>query len=146
MAPTLFRILLAIVAAIALLRGGRDERTVGLICVVGTFVTEIALSPLHQRFEGVETQALIVDLAVLAGFLAVALQSARFWPLWVAGLQLTTIMGHLVKGIESDLLPRAYGAAMTFWSYPIIVILAVGTWRSHQRRRREQAAGTTSAA
>jgi len=79
---------------------------------------------------------MLVDLGVLAAFVAVALRSKRFWPLWVAGLQLTTSIGHLLKGIDQDLLPRAYGAALQFWSYPILLILAVGTYRSHQRVRR----------
>jgi hypothetical protein len=64
----------------------------------------------------------------------VALRSKRFWPLWVAGLQLTTSIGHLLKGVDQDLLPRAYGAALQFWSYPILLILAVGTYRCHRRR------------
>jgi hypothetical protein len=138
MAPIAFRILLAIVAVYALLRGSRDERVVGLICVAGTFVTQLVLSPLTQRFAGVETHALLVDMIVFAGFLWVTLRSERFWPLWITGLQLTTIMGHLLKGVDSDLLPRAYGAAMTFWSYPIILILAIGTWRTHRRRTRDE--------
>ena len=29
---------------------------------------------------------------------------------------------------------RAYGAALQFWSYPILLILAIGTYRQHQRR------------
>jgi len=140
MAPTFFRILLALVVLYAFARGSRDERYVGMICVIGTVVTQIALSPLTGRFNGLETQAMIVDLAVLAGFLAVALRSDRFWPLWVAGLQLTTLLGHLLKGVDNELFPRAYGAAMTFWSYPIILILAVGTWRAHQQRKLEQQA------
>lgn len=137
MAPTVFRILLAVVAVYALLRGSRDERYVGLICVAGTFATQFVLSPLADRYEGVEAPALFVDLAVFAGFLIIALRSSRFWPLWVAALQLTTILGHLMKGVESGLLPHAYGAALMFWSYPIIVILAVGTWRTHRRRLRD---------
>ena len=76
---------------------------------------------------------LLVDFAVLAGFVTVALRSNRFWPLWVAGLQLTTSIGHVLKGIDQDLLPRAYGAALQFWSYPILIILAVGTFRRHRR-------------
>ena len=79
---------------------------------------------------------MLVDLAVLAGFTAVALRSRRFWPLWVAGLQLTTSIGHFLKGIDQHLLPRAYGAALQFWSYPILLILAIGTFRNHQRLRR----------
>ena len=74
-------------------------------------------------------------LVVFLGFLWVALQSDRFWPLWIAGLQLTTILGHIVRAVDSGLFPRAYGAALMFWGYPIVLILAVGTWRSHRRLR-----------
>ena len=136
MAPTAFRVILALVVLYAFLRGTRDEQHVGLICIVGTLATQLVLSPLSQRFESVETLALVVDLAVFAGFLVVALRSDRFWPLWVAGLQLTTIVGHLLKGLESGLLPKAYGAALIFWAYLIVIILAVGTWRAHQRSLR----------
>ena len=82
---------------------------------------------------------MFVDLVVVAGFIAVALRSRRFWPLWVAGLQLTTSLGHILKGIDQDLMPRAYGAALQFWSYPILLIVAVGTYRSHRRLRRSMA-------
>ena len=81
---------------------------------------------------------MLVDLLVFVGFLFVALRSPRFWPLWVAGLQLTTTLGHILKGMSPDLLPQAYGAALQFWSYPILLILAVGTWRSYERRRSER--------
>ena len=133
MAPNLFRILLVLVVLFALLRGSRDERQVALICLVGAVVTTLVLSPLAQRFESVEAPVMMVDFTVFAGFLLVALRSDRFWPLWVAGLQLTTILGHLLKGLETDLLPRAYAAALNFWAYPIVLILAIGTWRNHRR-------------
>lgn len=138
MAPTFFRILLVLVALYAFFRGSRDERQVALICVTGALFTHLVISPLHQRFEGVETPVMIVDLAVFAGFLAVALRSDRFWPLWVAGLQLTTMFGHALKALDSTLFPRAYGAALYFWAYPIILILAIGTWRHQRRHGRDQ--------
>lgn len=117
----------------ALWRGGPDERIVAVTCLAGTVATLLAISPLHGRYSGVEQGLMLVDLAVLAGFILVALRSDRFWPLWVAGLQLTTSIGHLLKGIDQELLPRAYGAALQFWSYPILVILVVGTYRRHRR-------------
>jgi hypothetical protein len=135
-----FRILLALVVLYALLRGSRDERHVALICLVGAVLTTLVLSPLAERFESVETPVMLVDLAVLAGFIAVALRSERFWPLWISGLQLTTIMGHVLKEVDLDLLPRAYGAALNFWAYPIILILAIGTWRTQRRLNRERTA------
>ena len=133
MAPIIFRIFLAFVAIYAFVRGSRDERLVGLICVAGAIATHLMISPLQERFASVEIPVMIIDVAVFSGFLLVALQSTRFWPLWVTGLQLTTMLGHLLKAIDLSLLPRAYGASMTFWAYPIVLILAIGTWRTHRR-------------
>lgn len=134
MAPNLFRILLALVALYALLRGKRDERQVGLIFVIGVIATELVLPPARERFAGVETRLMFVDLAVFAGFLWVALRSERFWPLWMAGLQLTAILGHALKAVDAELFARAYGAALVFWAYPMLLVLAVGTWRNRRRR------------
>ncbi len=133
MGPILFRLLLALVVLYALVFGRRDERQVAIICLLGTAATALVLSPMAERFQGLESAVLLVDLMVMAGFLVVALHSLRFWPLWVAGLQLTTILGHFFKAVEADIMPRAYAAALNVWAYPIIGILAVGTWRSHQR-------------
>src|ERR687890_2173247 len=107
MAPNLFRILLVLVALYALLRGKRDERQVGLIFVIGVIATELVLPPARERFASVETRLMFVDLAVFAGFLWVALRSERFWPLWMAGLQLTTILGHVLKAVDVELFARA---------------------------------------
>ena len=138
MAPNLFRVLLVLVALYALLRGKRDERHVGLIFVIGVIATELVLPPARERFASVETRLMVVDLAVFAGFLWVALRSERFWPLWMAGLQLTAILGHVLKAIDVELFARAYAAALVFWAYPMLLVLAVGTWRNERRTRRER--------
>jgi len=143
MAPVFFRILLAFVALYVLLRGRRDEREVGIVLVLGVIATHLLISPLKSRFASVETHVFIVDLIVFLGFLWVALRSERFWPLWIAGLQLTTILGHILKVVDVHLFSKAYGAALVFWSYPIVLILAVGTWRSHRRFTREQDVAAT---
>jgi hypothetical protein len=134
----IFRALLVLSCGYALWRGRRDERIVGLICIGATLATRLAVSPISVRYSGVELGLLAIDVAVLIGFVAVALRSDRFWPLWVAGLQLTTSTAHLMKAIDEHLLPIAYGAAIALWSYPILIILAIGTWRSHRRMRSQQ--------
>lgn len=136
MAPNFFRILLAIVAVYAFVRGSRDERQIGVVLVVGVIATTLALSPVNKRFSGLESSVMIVDIIVFAGFLWVALRSERFWPLWIAGLQLTTILGHVLKAVDVHLFSRAYGAALMFWGYPIVLILAIGTWRGQRRQLR----------
>lgn len=138
MFPSLFKIVLVAVVLFAILRGGRDERAVALLCLAGTAGTFLVLSPLGDRFANIEIGVFAIDLVLLCGFVAVALRSCRFWPLWVAGLQLTTLCGHVFKTINIDLLPQAYAAALYFWSYPILLILAVGTWRGYKRRKAER--------
>jgi hypothetical protein len=130
-----FRALLIASCGYALWRGRSDERIIAMVCIAATAASRLAFSPLSVRYTGVETGLLLIDIAVLAAFVFVALRSPRFWPLWVAGLQLTTSMAHLMRAIDEKLLPIAYGAAIALWSYPILIILAIGTWRGHMRRR-----------
>jgi hypothetical protein len=127
----------------ALWRGRSDERIAASVCLAASVATRFAISPLSVRYTGLEIGLLMIDAAVLLAFVAIALRSQRFWPLWVAGLQLTSSISHLVKVVDVDLIPRAYAAAAVFWSYPILLIIIIGTWRSHQRTRQEARLGGT---
>lgn len=133
MSPILYISLLALSCGYAFYRGGRYERAVAAVCILGTVATVAVNSPLNRMYVHVEGGALAVDLAILLAFVFVALQSDRFWPLWVAGLQLTTSVAHFLKAIDPHLIPQAYGLAVRSWSYPILVILAIGSWRGHHR-------------
>lgn len=143
MAPNLFRVLLVLVALYAFLRGRRDEKQAVAILILGVIATELVLPPPQERFDTIEVELLIVDLLVLGGFVWVALGSDRYWPLWVAGLQLTTILGHLFKAAEESLFAKAYAASLVFWVYPMLLILAIGTWRTHRRSQLESAAAAS---
>ncbi|MGH6705303.1 MAG: hypothetical protein ACREB1_00640 [Sphingomicrobium sp.] len=125
--------------AYALWRGRGDEKIAASVALLATIATQFAMPPPSLRYSGIQFSLVAIDIAVLAAFVAIALRSKRFWPLWVAGLQLTNSMSHLMKGIESDLIAQAYAAAAVFWSYPILLIIIAGTWRTHQRERQEQA-------
>ena len=120
----------------ALLRGGTDARIVAVVFLVGNFAT-YALRSQVGGYSSVETGVLAVDILAFLGFTYAALISDRFWPLWVAGIQLTTSMGHIFKAIDTSLLPIAYAASLRFWAYPILIILAVGTWRAQRRSKRQ---------
>jgi hypothetical protein len=124
---------LLLICGYAFWRGRSDERIAAATCLIATFVQLFVVSPAIRRYSGVEVGVLLVDLCVLLIFVAIALQSQRFWPLWIAGLQLTTVFGHILKAIQLSLLPYAYAGALRFWSYPILLIVAIGTWRTHHR-------------
>lgn len=137
LSPYIYHALLIAVCGYAFLAGHRDERSAAAICLVATIATRLVLSPLTSRYSQIEAGVFLVDCLVLVGFTTIALRSDRFWPLWVAGLQLTTIIAHLFKVVDLELIPKVYAAASRFWVYPIFLIIVVGTWRSHQRRLRE---------
>jgi hypothetical protein len=129
----LFWAIVILICAYAWLRGRSEERIAATTCLLATVATHFMISPLHERYTGVETGLLLIDMAVLAAFVAIALVSSRFWPLWAAGLQLTVSMSHMLKGIDLALLPKAYAAAAVCWSYPILLIILVGTWRTKRK-------------
>ena len=136
---SLFWLLLLTSCGYALWRGRKYERIAALVFVTATILSIVGHSP-RLRYVEIEATDLIVDTAVLFALIAIALASDRFWPLWVAGLQLVGSMSHLMKAIHADLLPTVYGAAERFWSYPILVVLLLGSWRQDRRSRKEQAA------
>ena len=132
--------LLAASCGYALWRGDRDARVAAVVCIVATALTVLMLTPGPGRYQFIESGAMIVDLATLAAFVTLALFSRRFWPLWVAGLQLTASTAHALKLADASLLPLAYAAAERFWSYPILLLIAIGAFRAHRRERKAFAA------
>jgi hypothetical protein len=128
----LYFALLALVSGYALLKGGREERFVAAVCVLASFASLAVFHPRDVSYHDFQPRVALIDLAVLGAFVGIALRTRRFWPLWVSGLQMTTAIGHVLKLLDPELVPVVYGAALASWSYPILLILAVGTWRAHR--------------
>lgn len=134
LSPIAYLIVLAAVVLFAFWRGRADEKFAATVCVLATAATHVAWEPVIGSYSDLEIGVFVVDFGTLAAFTYLALRSDRFWPLWVAGLQLTTILSHLLKLVRLDLLPQAYAAAGRFWVYPIFLIIAAGTFSGARRR------------
>jgi len=132
-----FDVLLLVSCGYALWRGRKYERIAALVFVAATLFSHFGESPVQHRYAGIETTDFLVDSGVLAALVAIALFSDRFWPLWAAGLQLVDSMSHVMKAVDAEMIPSVYGAAERFWSFPILLVLLVGAWRSHRRSRHE---------
>ena len=128
----LFDLLLFGSCAYALIKGTRDAQIVAATALVANFASYLVVS----GYGGIEVGVLAIDVLVLAAFTGVALKSDRFWPLWIAGLQLTTTFGHLLRAVEEQMLPIAYAVSLRFWVYPIHIILIIAVWRSQGRAHR----------
>lgn len=128
--------LLTLVLVYALARGGQSERAGAAILFIGSVLTDVAFVPGILHFISVERGVLAVDVAVLAGFVILALRSDRYWPLWLAALQLIGTLAHFAKLADSTMMPVGYAFLLAVWAYPMLALIGFGTWSRHRRSRR----------
>jgi hypothetical protein len=126
---TLYWLLLLTVVGLAIWRGDREVRGAALICLVATIGSLQAFGGFAEFGLRIRDSVAVIDVVTFAAFVAIAVRSKRFWPMWVAGLQLTAMLSHVMRIISPGLVQIAYEAAMRLWSYPLLIILGAAAWR-----------------
>jgi hypothetical protein len=132
----IFFTLMAMAICYAGLRGGAPERITAMAMVLA-----LGASLASTLFRGgpvgiystFELGVALTDLLLFLVIVVIALMSARFWPILMAGMMGCGLLGHLTKLLGHDILTRAYYVTVAFWSYPELVLLMVAVWR-HQAR------------
>lgn len=127
-----YNMLLIGCCAFALWRGGPPEKIGAIVLTVASFLT-FGVASDSETFQSVEAGISVVDLLCLIAFLALALRADRFWPLWVAALQLMGTAGHAARFVDPDIVDRTYAFMLAVWAYPMILLMFVGTLRHRQR-------------
>ena len=117
----------------AVLKGGPPERIGAAIFASAYILSLIAAASGGARYDWVEVGVFAVDVGMLLALLALALVANRFWTLWVAALQIIGTAGHAVKLADPELMRSGYAIALALWSYPMWLLLVLGTW-NHRRR------------
>ncbi len=120
-----FLALLLFTCSVAFARGRKDEKLAAGAMFTATIASPVALS---SGYTHPESGILIVDLALLAILVVLALRSDRFWPLWATGFHMVGTSIHLATFADSGIWPPAYAAAEGFWAWPVLTALLVGTW------------------
>lgn len=116
---------------LAFRHGGRDEQIAAAAFIIATLVTRL----FHATYAHVELSVLAVDCTLLAGLMALALTSDRFWPMYAAAFQLLGTVVHVASMTETGNFSWAYAVALIFWSYAVLVALLVGTLLEGRSRR-----------
>lgn len=137
---TLQIVLLILVTAYAVRRGGKPERNAAFI-LVGLPLADLlyhTLSGEQGSYHAVDLVHAAIDLAALAAIVWLAIRADRFWTLWLGALQLIAVLAHLIRLLEVGMHPVAYAIFIRgpFWGQMILV--ALGTWL-HARRKRQAA-------
>ena len=116
-------------------RGGAPERLVGLSLFLAALATRLFHEIGEGRFVDVEIGIMTVDIVLLVVMIAITLHADRFWPAWVTALHALGTGAHLARALNPDVIRLAYAVLSVVWSYPIVLLLVVGTMR-HSRRVR----------
>ncbi len=130
-----FNAILLMAAAYALWRGGAPERLVGVSLLLAAISTQLLQYDMPMRFVGVEFNVLLVDLGLLGVMVAITLTADRFWPAWVTALHALGTAAHLARAISPDVIRLSYAVLSAVWSYPIVLLLVIGTVRHASRIR-----------
>ncbi len=120
----------------ATLRGAAPERWGALVIVLATIASVLAPKVGKVPFGAFEPYICAVDTITAVAFILLALRAQRYWPMWLAALQIDTVVTHLAMLVAPRVMPWAYAVMEIAWSYPIIILLAIGTARHQQRLRR----------
>ena len=125
--------LLALTTLYALWAGGGPERIGAAVYFVSVAATIMIMS-LHSRdWLNLEVGVFIVDVVTILAFIPLALRADRFWPIWVSAFLGLGVLGHLARLVGPDTFWWAYAVVLTIWSYPILALIALGTYL-HRRR------------
>ena len=124
-----FVALLLLCTLYALAAGGAPERIGALLYPLSCSASYYSWTQAGPWRE-VEVVVLLIDVATFALFCLLALRANRFWPIWVSALLGLGVLGHLARIVDPGLFWWAYALALTIWSYPILALVALGTWRA----------------
>ena len=129
----IFNVLLISTCCYAFVRGGAPERIVGGLFLAAATLSVAVASRLTDLFGSPAYGLFFVDLTLLTCLTSVALKANRGWTMTVAAMQLIMTSVHLVRILNPDTIRWVYAVMLALWSWPMVLILAFGTYR-HRRR------------
>lgn len=120
--------------AVALLLGGRDERIFGAAKAAAALGGEFVRTSMPAQ---AVVRDVVIDLALLAVVLPLALRSAKAWPLAAASVCVAVLMTAAAQQLVHAS-PQAYGIVQGGWRLLGDFVVAVGAWNAWRARRARQ--------
>lgn len=133
-----FYLVQLMVSAYAIRRGGAPERTVAVLMIIAAAASSVVSVLSAQHYQAVITGLLTIDAALFVALCTVVVFADRFWPIWMAALQLLALAVHGARAYDPAIVPLVYAWSVGQIAYPMLAMLAFGTAR---HRRREQISG-----
>lgn len=130
-----FNLFLLLTSGYAIWKGGKPERWAGAAFLLAAAATLLMNLPRQAHFQSLEVEVLVIDAALLALLIFLALRANRYWPLWMVAIHASTVAVHFAKLVNPSLVWPLYATAAQISSIPMQLLIAWATMR-HQRRLR----------
>lgn len=132
----IFNIFLIGTCCYAFVRGGAPERIVASLFPAAAAISVVWGRQISNAFIRPAYGLLTIDMALLIALIAVALRANRNWTMTVAAMQLIMVSVHLARILNPDTIRPVYTVMLALWSWPMVLLLAVGTYQHHYRLKR----------
>lgn len=116
--------------------GGGPERVAAAIIAAAVMATMLAGRLFFSGFATTEIAILAIDAAMFLGLLLLSVSADRYWPMAMTACVGVGLLAHAAVWSAPAILPNIYAAMHAFPSYPVLLILAVATFRHRRRVRR----------
>jgi hypothetical protein len=133
MESVIFDIVLLLSCLVAWRRGGTPERAAAALLFSAAALSWLVLGDGKHRFSHAEWGLFGIDFVLAISLVTLALRADRYWPMWLSALQIVSVLMHPAFGLSQNKMAFAYAIASIFWSYPMMLILMVGSMRHYVR-------------
>jgi hypothetical protein len=131
MVTLVFHLLLAAAVVHAMRFGGAPERLAAALFVVATIAT-IAIAQ-SATFQSMSVPLLLIDCAMFAALTGLSVVADRYWPMWLAALELIAVATHLAKAYRPSIVPDAYWIVTNQLAWVMVAVLVLATARHRDR-------------
>jgi hypothetical protein len=126
----------------AIRHGGQAAFIAFVMFVFMTMGTSFSVPGLSgaSRWTGINVSLFLTDTAFLVGLYILALRCRKYWPIWMAGLQLMCVLSHFGPLIDPHSSPAIYRALESVWMIPEMAIMVLGIAQDRRAEVRAAAA------
>ncbi len=104
--------------------------------IVAGLATMAVASGGSYHFSALNWSLFWIDVGLFGCLAGLALVADRFWPMWLAALQLVAVASHGIRAYDPTLPPLGYWLIAGKIAYPMLMVLLLGTLRHRQRKFR----------
>ncbi|MEL7198360.1 MAG: hypothetical protein AAGL10_08595 [Pseudomonadota bacterium] len=124
--------------AVALVWGGGPERAVALGWLIVFEIAPLVGAAVWDNQPSLAEMSVLfatLDVIALAVWGTCAIYANRNYTLWIAAMQMLSVVAHLAKGLVETISPIAYAAMAISPGWLILMFFAIGLARHLLRRR-----------